>query len=65
MKNTFFFVLIIFIVSTKTTAQFAQKNAISSPATGLLIYQTDDTPGFYYYNSKSSMFLIFVSTLWS
>lgn len=28
----------------------AQRGAISSPATGLLIYQTDGTPG-YYYNS--------------
>ncbi|WP_222166732.1 hypothetical protein [Edaphocola aurantiacus] len=28
----------------------AQRNAISSPATGLLIYQTDNTPGFYFYN---------------
>jgi len=27
-----------------------QKNAIVSPATGLLIYQTNNTPGFYYYN---------------
>lgn len=27
-----------------------QRDAISSPATGLLIYQTDNTPG-YYYNS--------------
>ncbi len=26
----------------------AQKNAISSPATGLLLYQTDDITGFYY-----------------
>ena len=26
----------------------AQRNAISSPAAGLLIYQTDNTPGFYY-----------------
>ena len=25
-----------------------QRNAISSPATGLLIWQTDNTPGFYY-----------------
>lgn len=31
----------------------AQRNAISSPATGLLIYQTDNTPGFYYYNGTS------------
>src|SRR5215217_7077686 len=28
-----------------------QRNAIVSPATGLLIYQIDNTPGFYYYNS--------------
>jgi len=28
----------------------AQKDAIASPANGLLIYQTDNTPGFYYYN---------------
>jgi trimeric autotransporter adhesin len=26
-----------------------QRNAIALPATGLLIYQTDDTTGFYYY----------------
>jgi len=31
----------------------AQKNAIVSPATGLLIYQTDVTSGFYYYNGVS------------
>lgn len=29
----------------------AQRDAITSPASGLLIYQTDATPGFYYYNS--------------
>ncbi|PHS05813.1 MAG: hypothetical protein COA88_11675 [Kordia sp.] len=28
----------------------AQRDAISSPATGLLIYQLDSTPGFYYYD---------------
>lgn len=28
----------------------AQRNAITSPATGLLIFQTDNTAGFYYYN---------------
>lgn len=28
----------------------AQRNAIASPANGLLIYQTDNNPGFYYYN---------------
>ncbi len=30
-----------------------QKALISSPATGLLIYQTNDTPGFYYFNGSS------------
>ncbi len=30
---------------------FAQRNAIVSPATGLLIYQTNNTPGFYVFNS--------------
>lgn len=29
----------------------AQRVAIASPATGLLVYQTDGTAGFYYYNS--------------
>jgi hypothetical protein len=28
----------------------AQRNLIVSPATSLLVYQTDNTPGFYYYN---------------
>ena len=28
----------------------ADRNLIASPATGLLIYQTDNSPGFYYYN---------------
>ena len=27
----------------------AQRTAIASPATGLLVYQTDGTPGFYFY----------------
>ena len=30
-----------------------QRNAITSPATGLQIYQTDNTPGFYYYNGTA------------
>ena len=30
-----------------------QKSAISSPATGLLIYQTDGTTGFYYYTGSA------------
>jgi len=32
----------------------AQKSSISSPATGLMIYQTDGTTGFYYYNGTWS-----------
>jgi hypothetical protein len=36
----------------------AQRNAIASPATGLMIYQTDNTPGFYF-NSGTS-----VSPVW-
>jgi hypothetical protein len=31
----------------------AQKTAIATPATGLLIYQTDGTAGFYYYNGTA------------
>ena len=31
----------------------AQRDAISSPASGLMIYQTDGTAGFYYYNGSS------------
>ncbi|MFZ4105098.1 MAG: hypothetical protein ACOYK3_01730, partial [Flavobacterium sp.] len=30
----------------------AQKNAIANPATGLLIYQTDATSGFYYFDGS-------------
>ena len=30
-----------------------QRDAIASPATGLLIFQTNSTPGFYYYNGSS------------
>ena len=30
-----------------------QRDAISSPANGLMIYQTDGTVGFYYYNGSS------------
>jgi hypothetical protein len=31
----------------------ANRNSISSPATGLIIYQTDNTPGFYYYDGSN------------
>lgn len=30
-----------------------QRNAINSPATGLMIYQTNNTPGFYYYSGSA------------
>ena len=30
-----------------------QRNAITTPATGLLIYQSDHTPGFYYYSGTA------------
>ncbi|MFI5217936.1 MAG: hypothetical protein ACHQNT_00510 [Bacteroidia bacterium] len=40
----------------------AQKTAISSPATGLLIYQTDGSAGFWYYNG--SAWTPFTSTGW-
>ncbi len=31
----------------------AQRDAIASPATGLMIYQMDGTPGFYFYNGTT------------
>lgn len=31
----------------------AQRNAIVSPATGLMVYQTDGSSGFYYYNGTA------------
>ncbi len=31
----------------------SQRNAITSPATGLFIYQTDNTPDFYFYNGSA------------
>lgn len=34
-----------------------QKNAISSPADGLMIYQTDGESGFYYYENSAWMFV--------
>ena len=41
-----------------------QRDAITSPATGLMIYQTNNTPGFYYY-SGSSWKAITPKTGWS
>ncbi|MCS7073266.1 MAG: hypothetical protein NZ108_02245 [Bacteroidia bacterium] len=35
----------------------SQKNAIPSPATGLLVYQTNGTPGFYYYDGSQWVLL--------
>ena len=40
----------------RMTAQ--QKNSILTPATGLLIYQTDGDSGFYYYNGLNWFLLI-------
>src|SRR3954447_6796791 len=31
----------------------AQRDAITSPVTGLMIYQTNSTPGFYYFSGTS------------
>lgn len=36
----------------------AQRTAISSPATGLIVYQTDGTAGFYYYDGSSWVVLL-------
>lgn len=43
----------------------AQKTAIASPATGLLIYQTDGTSGFYYYTGAAWIPLSSASVGWS
>jgi hypothetical protein len=31
----------------------AQRDLIATPATGLLIFQTDNTPGYYFYNGTT------------
>jgi hypothetical protein len=36
----------------------AQKTAIVNPATGLLVYQTDGSSGFYYYTGSAWLLLI-------
>ena len=40
----------------RMTAQ--QKNVIANPANGLLIFQTDGEPGFYYYNGSAWFLLV-------
>jgi hypothetical protein len=40
----------------RMTAQ--QKTSIASPATGLLVYQTDGDNGFYYYNGANWFLLV-------
>lgn len=40
-----------------------QRNAIVAPATGLLIYQTNSSPGFYYFNG--TIWTTFTSSNWS
>src|SRR5258708_37731154 len=45
-----------------------QRTAISSPADGLLVYQTDATKGFYYYNGTSAAWVLLstsAGTFWS
>ena len=41
------------LVPRMTEVQRDDINSPSNPATGLMIYQTDDTAGFYYYNGSS------------
>lgn len=36
----------------------AQRTSIASPAAGLMVYQTDGTVGFYYYNGSAWMYVI-------
>ena len=41
----------------------SQKNAIASPATGLLIYQSDGTSGFYYYDGSAWVIMNYGNTV--
>lgn len=43
----------------------AQRNAITSPAIGLLIFQTDGTTGYYYYNGTSWSLLVSNLQAWT
>lgn len=40
----------------------AQRDAINAPAAGLLIYQTNETPGFYYYQESGSWIRLSTTT---
>jgi len=54
-----------FLAPRMTTAQRA---AIATPADGLLVYQTDGTKGFYYYNGTTSAWVLLsasAGTNWS
>jgi hypothetical protein len=42
-----------------------QRNSISSPATSLLIYQTDNTPGYYYYTGSNWVMLAATGNNWT
>jgi hypothetical protein len=42
----------------------AQRVAISSPATGLLVYQTDGTAGYYYYNGSTWLVIAHTTQMW-
>ena len=43
----------------------AQRNAITSPATGLMIYQSNSTPGFYYFTGSTWTAMIPKTKAWS
>src|SRR5476651_2282989 len=46
----------------------AQRIAVTTPADGLLVYQTDGTKGFYYYNGTTSAWVLLAAsagTNWS
>ena len=40
----------------------AQRTAIASPANGLLVYQTDGTNGFYYYNGTTAAWVMLTAS---
>jgi hypothetical protein len=40
----------------------AQRDAIGSPVSGLMIYQTDNTPGFYFYDGTSWIHIVDATT---